>query len=72
MKRCPLLLPLSGEKRTRCARFERSVAAEVDEVGLEEIAVWLKRSKVEARGERAQGQQEIAVVDYDSDFGFRR
>jgi hypothetical protein len=34
------------------------VAPEVDEVGLEEIAVWLKRSKVEARGERAQGQQD--------------
>jgi hypothetical protein len=44
------------------------VAVEVDEVGLEEIAVGLKRSNVEAREERTQGQQEIAVVDYDTDL----
>ena len=37
-------------------------------VGLEEMTVWLKRSNVEAREERAQWQQEIAVVDYDTDL----
>jgi hypothetical protein len=44
------------------------VAVEVDEVGLEEMAVWLERSNVEAREECAQWQQEIAVVDYDADL----
>jgi hypothetical protein len=51
-------------------RAAQVVASEVDEVRLENIAVWLKRRKVEAREERAQGQQEIAVIHYDSDLDF--